>query len=239
MQDNWLLAHSDSTANLLTHSACICFSDLNGDGDQKLVIGDLADGVRGMKLNIYGGTLLLSQLTLIDVPCGVISFHMESNEPRIPAIGVASGTFLYIYKNLKPFYKFSLPSLEINAAELEAWEKMVQDQIDAATLRETLTSLEIGHRELTSKSQAFLEVSSPEAQLEFLESYKHFPLKRSNIITCVATIKKTVEEESNLNCIVIGTENKDIFIIEPDAFTILASVRKSNGEDSRAIRRSD
>lgn len=224
--DNWLLAHSDSSSNLYTHSACITFCDLNGDGDNKLVIADLADGVHGMKLNIYRGTLMLSQLTLIDCPCGVISFYMQSNEPRTPAIGVGSGSFLYIYKNLKPFYKFSLPSLQVNQMENEVWQKIYDNQIDSVTFRKELISLqsEIGETNLTTKSQFLLSISDPTAMVEFVKFNQNLPLKRCNIITCLATIRKTVEEENNLNCIVIGTENKDIFIIEPDAFTILASV---------------
>ncbi|XP_074595075.1 Bardet-Biedl syndrome 1 [Brevipalpus obovatus] len=225
--DKWLLAFIDQSAGLYTHTACICFCDLNGDGDQKLVIADLGDGVRGMKLNIYRGTSMLSQLTLIDCPCGVITFHMDSKEPRIPAIGVASGCFLYIYKDMKPFYKFSLPSLDVHQVEKEAWSNIRENKIDSVALRGILESLriEIGDSNLTARSQALLELSTLTGQEEFVLAHRSLPLKRPNMITCVATMKKTVEEENNLSCIVIGTENRDIFIIEPDAFTILSSVQ--------------
>lgn len=226
IKSKWLIAYNDNLCSLYTLTSCICFVDLNGDGDQKLVIADLGNGIQGMKLNVYKGTFILSQLTLIDCPSGVVSFYMDSSSPRIPAIGVASGSYLYIYKNLKPFYKFGLPSLEINSTEQEAWKQLTDDKIDGTQLKVLLENLkvEIGESGLTARSQCLLDLNDSSSIEDFIGRYKDQPLKRSTVITCIATIKKTVDEDNNLNCLIIGTENKDILIIEPDAFTILTSV---------------
>lgn len=37
------------------------------------------------------------------------------------AIAAAAGGSVYIYKNFKPFYKYSLPSLEVIQAERDMW----------------------------------------------------------------------------------------------------------------------
>jgi Bardet-Biedl syndrome 1 protein len=42
-------------------------------------------------------------------------------EPRIPAVAVASGSHIYIYKNMRPYFKFTLPTLEIHTTEKELW----------------------------------------------------------------------------------------------------------------------
>ena len=42
---------------------------------------------------------------------------MDTTHPPIPAIAVASAAHIYIYKNLRPYFKFTLPTLEILAAE--------------------------------------------------------------------------------------------------------------------------
>ena len=222
----WLLAHSDSQASLYTHSSCICLTDLQGDGDYKLIIAHLGNDKRGMELNIYKNTFVLAHLTLIDCPAGIVSFYMDSNEPKIPAIGVASGSFLYVYKNLKPFYKFGLPSLDINKTELEAWLQIKENKIDLIAFKEILTSLrsKVGEVNLTARSQTFLELNELNEMKEFVDKHKFNELKRQAIITSITTIKKTLVEENNLNYLIIGTENKDIFIIDPDAFNILASV---------------
>ena len=85
---------------------------------------------------------------------------MDGNEPQTPAIGVASGAFLYVYKNMKPFYKFSLPALEVNPLEMDAWMQVSSESIDVAMLKDVLNNvrLDIGDTYLSARSQAFLEL---------------------------------------------------------------------------------
>lgn len=45
-----------------------------------------------------------------------------------------------------------------------------------------------------------------------------------SIITCITTLKKSMTEEDAASCLVAGTENSDIYILDPDAFTILQNV---------------
>ena len=37
------------------------------------------------------------------------------------AIGVASGPYVYVYKNLRPYFKFTLPALDVNPVEQDLW----------------------------------------------------------------------------------------------------------------------
>lgn len=84
-----------------------------------------------MKLKVYRGTGLLSESTLLDLPTGLVSFLMDLHEPRTPAIAVASGPFIYVYKNLRPYFKFTLPTLEVNPLEQDVWSqvKEVRDSL--------------------------------------------------------------------------------------------------------------
>lgn len=228
----WLSAHHDMLAGLYTFSSCICFSDLFSDGDMKLVIADLGNGMQNIRLNVYKGTGLLSQLTLVDIPSAICSFHMDvasGSTANSPALAVASGSFLYIYKNLKPFYKFQLPSIELNPAELDAWSQVKNSQsVDTClnTLRDMLDSLrkQSGENTLSPRSQHFLLLNSEQDMKAFVDLHKNEPLKRQTVVTCLATLKKTVSEEDAISCLVIGTENCDVFVVEPDAFTVLATV---------------
>lgn len=226
--EKWLLAHHDPLASIYTFSQCICFADLNGDGEIKLIIADLGTGMHNMKLNIYRGTSLQSQISLVDVPAGIVTFYMESSESgQSPAIAVASGSFLYVYKNLKPFYRFQLPAIDINQTEADAWHQAKEEKINVTSLKEMLDMLrgQVGEIGLTGRSQAFLKLSGEPAMEEFVRTHKAEPLKRQTVISCLSSIKKTIAEENAVSCLVIGTENKDIFIVEPDAFTVLASVQ--------------
>lgn len=42
------------------------------------------------------------------------------------AIAVASGPYIYIYKNLRPYFKFTLPPLEIHPVEQDLWDQARQ-----------------------------------------------------------------------------------------------------------------
>lgn len=113
----WLDAHYDPVAGLYTFSSCVDLADLSGDGENRLLVGDLGSGSSGMKLKVYRGTVLMSESTLLDLPAGLVAFFMDLHEPRIPAVAVASGPCIYVYKNLRPYFKFTLPGLEVNTLE--------------------------------------------------------------------------------------------------------------------------
>lgn len=151
--------------------------------------------------------------------------HSDKNEPTTSVI-VASGSYLYVYRNLKPFYKFSLPPLETNQIELDAWLRYKENKINLTTLEELLNNLrlDLGPRIVTSRSSMFLSLPD-DAKLSFADTYKNQQLKKMNVITCLGTLKKTVSEEYASSCLVIGTEHQDVYILEIEAFTILQTVR--------------
>lgn len=37
-------------------------------------------------------------------------------------------------------------------------------------------------------------------------------------------MKKSMAEEDAVSCLVLGTENQNVYVLEPDAFTILSAV---------------
>lgn len=39
------------------------------------------------------------------------------------AIAVASGPYIYVYKNLRPYFKFTLPPLDIHPMEDDLWSQ--------------------------------------------------------------------------------------------------------------------
>lgn len=46
-------------------------------------------------------------------------------------------------------------------------------------------------------------------------------------------INRNTADEDGLNCLVIGTENQQIYIVECEAFTVLSTVTKKTNEKSR------
>jgi Bardet-Biedl syndrome 1 protein len=91
------------------------------------------------KLKIYRGTTLISEHALLDVPVALCAFYTDSNVPRTPAVAVASGPYVFIYRNLRPYFKFTLPPLEINKQESDIWNELRSEEITAANAHELLS----------------------------------------------------------------------------------------------------
>ena len=53
--EKWLDALSDPLTSLYTFNSSIALSDLNGDGDSKLIVADLGTGTYQMKLKVTAG----------------------------------------------------------------------------------------------------------------------------------------------------------------------------------------
>lgn len=87
--------------------------DLNKSGDHHLLVGHLGSGHYDMKLKVYKGINMIFETPLLNLPTSVQTFFMDNTEPRMPAVAVASGPFIYIYKNLRPYFKFTLPHLQV------------------------------------------------------------------------------------------------------------------------------
>ena len=136
--EKWLTAFDDAFAGIDTFQSCVSLCDLQGDGDHKLIVGDLSTNLK--RLRVYKGVSTMAELPLNDLPVAVCAFH--SADASVPMVACAAGGRVYIYKNLKPFYQVTLPSLPIvDVMELEAWRHAHQGDIDADALAQVLRSL--------------------------------------------------------------------------------------------------
>ncbi|XP_025104031.1 LOW QUALITY PROTEIN: Bardet-Biedl syndrome 1 protein-like [Pomacea canaliculata] len=221
--DKWLDAYNDRVASLYTFTQCMTLSDIKADGDWKLIIADLGTGSYDMKLKVYKNTNLMSEHTIMDLPTGVVTFYLDTLEPRTPAIAVASGPYIYIYKNLRPYFKFTLPPLEIHPVEQDLWDQARQDHVSPIIMKETLESLRQEGATLTTRSLRLLQLDPSDLDT-FIQVQKSAPLKRQTVITCLGTLKKNLADDDAISCLVIGTESKAIYVLDPEAFTVLATM---------------
>uniref|UniRef100_A0A8C0NPK1 Bardet-Biedl syndrome 1 n=3 Tax=Canis lupus TaxID=9612 RepID=A0A8C0NPK1_CANLF len=120
----WLDAHYDPMANIHTFSSCLALADLHGDGEYKLVVGDLGPSGQHPRLKVLKGPTVLTESPLPALPAAAATFLMEQHEPRTPALALASGPCVYVYKNLKPYFKFTLPQLPPNPLEQDLWNQV-------------------------------------------------------------------------------------------------------------------
>uniref|UniRef100_G3W555 Bardet-Biedl syndrome 1 n=1 Tax=Sarcophilus harrisii TaxID=9305 RepID=G3W555_SARHA len=217
----WLDAHYDPMANIHTFSACLALADLHGDGEYKLVVGDLGANGRHPRLKVLKGPSVLTESPLPTLPSAAAAFLMEPHEPRTPALALASGPCVYVYKNLRPYFKFSLPPLPPNPLEQDLWNQAKEDRIDPLTLKEMLEGIrEKAEVPLSVQSLRFLHLELGEMEA-FVAQHKNQPIKRQTVITAMTILKKNLADEDAVSCLVLGTENRELLVLDPEAFTVL------------------
>ena len=120
---DWLNAYYDPVAGINTHSGALELCDLLADGDSKLIAAHYGASKSDCKLKVYKGASLMKENNLVDTPTAVISLIMDNLQPRVPAIAVATGSSIYIYKNLKPGFQFNFPPIDVSGVEKDIWTK--------------------------------------------------------------------------------------------------------------------
>ncbi|CAI7994607.1 Bardet-Biedl syndrome 1 protein homolog [Geodia barretti] len=75
---------------------------------------------------------------------------------------------------------------------------------------------------LSVRSLKYLQLEDDaELQASFLATFRHIPLRRKSVITAMAILKKSHTEDDAVSCLVVASENGDIYVLDPEAFTVL------------------
>ncbi|RZC38478.1 BBS1 and/or ACBP domain containing protein [Asbolus verrucosus] len=229
----WLEAHSDRSAGLTTFARNAILADISGDGDHRLVLTDIKlQSDKRSRLKVYKGTLLTSDQVLPDIPSSVISFYTDDLEPKVPAIAVACGSDLLIFKNNKPFYKFSVPSSPIIPLEEESWKKLGEPNCDSDIIIQDLKTLNFSS--LSGRSQELLTLQRHQVE-EFVKRYVGLtPMKTSPII-CMSTLNRSSQDKHAVACPILGTEAGIIYVLDPQTYTILHQANVCNVKATPSI----
>ncbi|KAJ8722939.1 hypothetical protein PYW07_004119 [Mythimna separata] len=201
--------------------------DLHNDNEFKLLIGDFGRGEDGPKLKVFKGAMQISDTVLPDLPLGVVGFYISETVPRsVPIIAVAYSSCVFMYRNLKLFYKYYLPSIELSMCEMEVWKQLtnpINHNIDA--IKPLIDSLKaIPHETLTPQSQDILTLT-PEQRLEYLENNAELPSRNNAEIVCINTLKMHSIDKYSVSCVVIATEDGDVILLEPQTFSQLCQAK--------------
>eukprot|EP00735_Rhodelphis_limneticus_P001522 TRINITY_DN12154_c0_g1::TRINITY_DN12154_c0_g1_i1::g.26505::m.26505 TRINITY_DN12154_c0_g1::TRINITY_DN12154_c0_g1_i1::g.26505 ORF type:complete len:585 (-),score=107.23,sp/Q3V3N7/BBS1_MOUSE/40.00/1e-141,BBS1/PF14779.1/2.4e-77,BBS2_Mid/PF14783.1/4,BBS2_Mid/PF14783.1/91,BBS2_Mid/PF14783.1/2.8e+02,BBS2_Mid/PF14783.1/3.9,PHTB1_N/PF14727.1/1.2e+03,PHTB1_N/PF14727.1/1.6e+02,PHTB1_N/PF14727.1/3.2 TRINITY_DN12154_c0_g1_i1:527-2281(-) len=215
----FLDAWYDPVAGLKTFSQCVRVADINGDNDYRLMIADLE-----RKLRIYKGKYLTQEHALLDIPCALCSWYCDTSQPREPLVAVAAGPHIFIYRNLNPYYKFTLPPMDVEQIEREVWEDLKQGRLDHFQAKDKLEEARDQGLKLTTKTIDFLAIEAPEARAAFVDEQKHTAPVHNTVITCMDTLRKAEEDDSGVSSLVIGTESGHIMILEPNGQSVKKTI---------------
>lgn len=216
----WLDAWHDPVAGMSCYSSFLCLADLVADGDHRLVMVDMKKRIR-----MYKGTTIQWEHKLPDVPCAVQAFYHEVGNPPIPTLAVASGHRVLIFRNMRPSMQYRLPPIEIDPVESQIWEEMGQDSSDIQAGFERLNTARENGVALSNLSIDFLAVEELEAQTEYIRAHKDYLHEQQTSITCTEVLKQNMDEPTAVSMLVIGTENRMIYILDSNALNLAAKVK--------------
>ncbi|KAL1129834.1 hypothetical protein AAG570_012778 [Ranatra chinensis] len=220
MQQPWIDAYSDPKADIQTFSSCLALADLNADGDFKLILADFGNGTN-TKLKVFKGTSMSVELPLISPPSAITTLYTEKGEPHIPDIVVASGSSVLVYRNCRPYFKFSLPAQDCSSLEADLWQQKSQTNYNQLVQLLQELSIELGFSNLSPSSQKLLSIE-PHLREDFLNKC-NVSLQKQMVITCVATINKNIPDEKDVSCLLLGTESGQLYVMDPETFTLINS----------------
>ena len=118
--ESFLSAFHDPLAALNLFSQHLVLCDIYNKGEAKLIAANVANGVAGFQLKVYSGTSMAASLSLLALPSAATGFVISTNGVR--ALAVSAHNCIYIYKNMRPFYKYTLPDLPLNDVEKEGFK---------------------------------------------------------------------------------------------------------------------
>lgn len=136
---------------------------------------------------------------------------------------MAVGPSILFYRNVKPYYKFTVPTLPVEALEQDIWKKLPHElPANIVNLINDLKSIEIS--KLSPQSQKLIALSNTNRD-NFIKENPELKPERLSVIVAMTTIFKNVEEEKSPMCLIVATETGEIYVLESQSFNILHESR--------------
>lgn len=218
-QSPWLDAWTDRLASIQTTSANLRFVDVKGNGDSRMLVGHMNSN----RLKAFQGTKLEADIALPDTPSaiGECTPNSSGSGTSSPVVAVASGSMVFLYRELRPYGKFMVPHDELAPAELAAWKSLQTREHDVVATASALTAARDEGVQLSSRAHEFLGIEDTAAQVSFTRSFRDSLVVQEASVTCMETL--TASRTSS--CLVLGTENGRILILDSAGTTLLSTVQ--------------
>lgn len=209
-EKHWLQALDDRVAGLHVHQRASQLADVQRDNDWEFLVA-----TPDKKLKLFKNSEVKTQVNLLDVPTALCAFTMDRMSPLM-SVAVSAGPYVFVYRNLRPYFKFKVPEAPINLLEKNLWEGLVKESSPATVsqAKEKLKHLRDQDREeLHVRSQQLLALENPEEAQEFVQRISSTPLQRHTVVTCLASIKRNSLEKSECEHLIVGTEAGQVLVL--------------------------
>ncbi|KOB77695.1 Uncharacterized protein OBRU01_03648 [Operophtera brumata] len=145
------------------------------------------------------------------------------------------GPELKVFKGAMQVSDLALPDLPLGVVGLYTSVNMPRSPPIIALLEPTnhnISSIEgiaanltaIPSKILTAQSRQFLTLSADQ-QLEYLEQMPELPVKAPVEISCITTLRMCSVDRYAVSCLVVGTEDGEVVVLDPQTFTPLSQAK--------------
>eukprot|EP01138_Halocafeteria_seosinensis_P003313 gb/GECG01003389.1/.p1 GENE.gb/GECG01003389.1/~~gb/GECG01003389.1/.p1 ORF type:complete len:595 (+),score=50.27 gb/GECG01003389.1/:1-1785(+) len=210
---HWLACYKDRFAALGVHQPCCELADIQDDGEGELILATV-----DKKLKIFKNSHMHTELDLMDTPAAMCCF-VADRQSSLPCIAVASGPYVFIYKNLRPYFKFKIPQEELDERERALWDNA--RSLAATDLKARLQELHTEtHFNLSTRSNQFLALESNEERATFRDRVALVPLSKATVVTCLSKLKQNSMDKSESDHLIVGTESGKLLVLQSGAQAI-------------------
>eukprot|EP00519_Triparma_laevis_P002041 CAMPEP_0182517722 /NCGR_PEP_ID=MMETSP1321-20130603/42803_1 /TAXON_ID=91990 /ORGANISM="Bolidomonas sp., Strain RCC1657" /LENGTH=477 /DNA_ID=CAMNT_0024725487 /DNA_START=120 /DNA_END=1549 /DNA_ORIENTATION=+ len=213
----WLHAWHDPVASIKAKSECVRLVDLNGDSSNILLVADERD----KKMRVYKGTSVVSEHQLLDQPVSMCVFYTSDSSSSTPAIGIAGGPYVFIYRHLRPYFKFTLPFVDLDPQDESIWAEMDSGNVDAEAGWQMLQQARDSGAVMSSWSLDLLSMEDEMARAQYVAGKRGVEHKQHTVVTCMETLRKDTDAEDAVSSLVIGTENNQVLILDPSGAKVI------------------
>ncbi|KAI8126246.1 hypothetical protein FF38_13487 [Lucilia cuprina] len=221
---NWLqvIVDENEKPKLTTLPSCMTVSDIKSDNYVRLIATDITldEEPPAAKLKVFRGIDLESEHELKGIPAAIESLYIDESEPKTPILAVAISESVLFFRHMKPYFKYTLPELEVLEEEKEIWRKLnIVRTDDHEALIEELKGME--RPKLTRKSQHLLNLMPQDRDRFIREQGEHNLIRYPSAVAlkCLARVSSGVSQPPSH--LVIATDTGEILILEPQSFGLL------------------
>ncbi|XP_067644193.1 Bardet-Biedl syndrome 1 protein isoform X2 [Eurosta solidaginis] len=134
-------------------------------------------------------------------------------------IAVAISESVLFYRNLKPYYKYTVPGLEAEELEGDLWRKLATVRVEQqpALVEELKT---IARPKLSRKSQKLIQLPQEE-QNDFIIKYTDATVMHHANIVALSCLQRISSDANPPSHLVVATDNGDIYVLEPQSFGLI------------------
>lgn len=193
----------------------------------------------GRKLQFLDSAGVQGSALLLGDPAALAAFHLTDSTPRVPAVAVASGVHVYIYRNMRPYFRFVVPEVPLAPAEAKLWDALREGVLAPDTLPQQLAEIrEASKVRLSAMGAQLVSAYAAGRAAEVQDLLAQGRQRKPQQGTAICAMRMLYRQDvttSLVGQLVLGTESGEVLVLGPGAQTVALRVQLPSGMVAASI----